>query len=142
MWKKNKTPRRGPARDLARGRGGKQYVPDTPSKTRSFRNASRQIGQVFVFWAHNLMHASWMMWSQLSKAAILAFESKFGASSSAVVVFNVVIRDSGSAGGSSPVWTLAVADRSEGAWITSGSRQMMHWSGSVIFRAPSAATGA
>lgn len=45
----------GASKGLGCGRG---YVPDTPSRTRSFRNASRQIGQVFVFWAHNRMHES------------------------------------------------------------------------------------
>lgn len=97
------------------------------------------MGQVFVFRAHNLMHASWMTWSQLSSAAIRLLESKMAASSSAVVVV-VVVGDSGAAagaGGSSPAWTLAA-----GAWMTSGSRQMMHWSGSVIVRTLSAATGA
>lgn len=79
-----------------------------------------------------------MMWSQLSRVAILEFESTFAAPSSLMVL--VVVGDSPAAGGSSPAWTLAAS--SEGACITSGSRQMMHWSGSVIFRAPSAATSA
>ena len=124
--------------------GGLQgvFLPSTPLKTRTVWKMLRQMGQELVFWAHERMHASWMMWSQPSRAAtmlrwlaasslsdlIVDVDELMAVVVAAAAVVVVLPSPAGTWGGSPSAARVTVEAKERGRGRE--SRHIMHCSGS------------